>query len=126
MNINNTYKKFLQLKLITKYGIFGLAFISFTYCVLTFLGYYVPWMIIVFFSFAFVLRIVLSKAFGLCWIHRSCILYNYCVSICIVTKPETLYAMLGIGKQTMVGVFAIIGIIIFSLVIWKITTKKTC
>lgn len=126
MNINNTYKKFLQLKLITKYGIFGLAFISLSYCVLTFLGYYVPWMFIVFFSFAFVLRIILSKAFGLCWIHRSCILYNYCVSICIVTKPETLYAMLGIGKQTMVGVFAIIGIIIFSLVIWKITTKKTC
>ena len=70
--------------------------------------------------------IAFSKAFGLCWIHRNCILYNYCVSICIVTKPETLYAMLGIGKQTMVGVFAIIGIIIFSLVIWKITTKKTC
>ena len=83
MNVNNTYKRFLQLKLITKYGIFGLAFISFIYCVLTFLGYYVPWMFIVFFSFAFVLRIILSKAFGLCWIHRSCILYNYCLLLMI-------------------------------------------
>ena len=127
MNGNSsTYKRFFQLKLIVKYGIFGLAFISFTYCALTFLGFYVPWMFTIFFSFAFVLRIVLSKTFGLCWIHRGCILYNYCVSLCIVTKPETLYEMLGIEKQTMVGVFAIIGIIIFGLVTWKLTTKKTC
>ena len=127
MNGNSsTYKRFFQLKLIVKYGIFGLAFISFTYCALTFLGFYVPWMFTIFFSFAFVLRIVLSKTFGLCWIHRSCILYNYCVSLCIVTKPETLYEMLGIEKQAMVGVFAIIGIIIFGLVTWKLTTKKTC
>ena len=127
MNGNSsTYKRFFQLKLIVKYGIFGLAFISFTYCTLTFLGFYVPWMFTIFFSFAFVLRIVLSKTFGLCWIHRGCILYNYCVSLCIVTKPETLYEMFGIEKQTMVGVFAIIGIIIFGLVTWKLTTKKTC
>ena len=127
MNGNSsTYKRFFQLKLIVKYGIFGLAFISFTYCTLTFLGFYVPWMFTIFFSFAFVLRIVLSKTFGLCWIHRGCILYNYCVSLCIVTKPETLYEMFGIEKQAMVGVFAIIGIIIFGLVTWKLTTKKTC
>lgn len=128
MNNNNisTYKRFLQLKIITKYGIFGLAFISLTYCLLTSIGFYVPWMFIIFFSFAFVLRIVLSKTFGLCWVHRACILYNYCVSVCIVTKPETLNRMLGIDKQTMVGAMAIIGIIIFGLVVWKLTTKRTC
>lgn len=128
MNNNSisTYKRFLQLKIITKYGIFGLAFISLTYCLLTSIGFYVPWMFIIFFSFAFVLRIVLSKTFGLCWVHRACILYNYCVSVCIVTKPETLNRMLGIDKQTMVGAMAIIGIIIFGLVVWKLTTKRTC
>ena len=128
MNSNSisTYKRFLQLKIITKYGIFGLAFISLTYCLLTSIGFYVPWMFIIFFSFAFVLRIVLSKTFGLCWVHRACILYNYCVSVCIVTKPETLNRMLGIDKQTMVGAMAIIGIIIFGLVVWKLTTKRTC
>lgn len=128
MNNNSisTYKRFLQLKIITKYGIFGLAFISLTYCLLTSIGFYVPWMFIIFFSFAFVLRIVLSKTFGLCWVHRACILYNYCVSVCIVTKPETLNRMLGIDKQTMVGAMAIIGIIILGLVVWKLTTKRTC
>lgn len=125
-NISTTYKKFMQLKMIVKYGIFGLAFISLTYCLLTFLGFYVPWMFIIFFSFAFVLRFVLSNAFGLCWIHRACILYNYCVSLVIVTKPDTLYNIIGIEKQRMVGVMAIIGVIIFSFVIWKIITKKTC
>lgn len=127
MNSNiSTYKRFLQLKLITKYGIFGLAFLSLTYCILTSMGFYVPWMFIAFFTFAFVLRFVLSKAFGLCWIHRSCILYNYCVSVLIVTKPDTSYNIIGVEKHKMVGVMAVIGLIIFSLVIWKITTRKTC
>jgi hypothetical protein len=83
-------------------------------------------MFIAFFTFAFVLRFILSKAFGLCWIHRTCILYNYCVSLIIVTKPETLYYMVSIEKQSMVGVMAVIGLIIFSLVLWKIKTKKSC
>lgn len=125
-NSISTYKRFLQLKLITKYGIFSLAFLSLAYCILTSMGFYVPWMFIAFFTFALVLRLVLSKAFGLCWIHRSCILYNYCVSVLIVTKPDTLYNIIGIEKQRMVGVMAIIGLIIFSFVIWKITTKKSC
>lgn len=125
-NSINTYKRFLQLKLITKYGIFGLAFFSLTYCILTSMGFYVPWMFIAFFTFALVLRLVLSKAFGLCWIHRSCILYNYCVSVLIVTKPDTLYNIIGVEKQKMVGVMAIIGLILFSFVLWKITTKKSC
>jgi hypothetical protein len=125
-NISTTYRRFLHLKAITKYGIFGLALISLIYCILTWLGFYVPWMFIAFFTFAFVLRFILSKAFGLCWIHRTCILYNYGVSLIIVTKPETLYNMVSIEKQSMVGVMAIIGLIIFSLVLWKIQTKKSC
>lgn len=125
-NSIRTYKRFLQLKLIVKYGIFGLASFSLIYCILTWFGFYVPWMFIAFFTFALVLRLVLSNAFGLCWIHRSCILYNYCVSVLIVTKPDTLYNIIGIEKQRMVGVMAIIGVIIFTFVIWKIITKKTC
>lgn len=128
MNSNNrsTYRLFLQLKLITKYGIFGLAFISLLYCILTSFGLYVPWLFIAYFSFAFVLRIVLSKAFGLCWIHRSCILYNYFVSLLNVIKPETFHSMFGMEKQTMIGVLAIIGIILFGFVVWRIKSKKTC
>lgn len=126
MQSNTTYKRFLQLKIITKYGIFGLAGISFTYCVLTALGLYVPWMFIAFFTFAFVLRMVLSKAFGLCWIHRACILYNYSVSLCIVTKPDTLHELLGIEKQSLMGIFALLGVIIFSLILWKIIARKSC
>lgn len=126
MNSSSTYKKFLQLKMITKYGIFSLAFISLTYSVLASIGYRVEWTYLVFFTFAFILRTVLSKAFGLCWIHRSCILYNYTVSVCIVTSENTFQDTLNISKQHIFGVLAIIGIIIFSLVIWKITNKKTC
>lgn len=127
MNSNiSTYKRFLQLKLITKYGIFSLAFISLIYCILTSMGFYVPWMFIIYYSFAFILRIVLSKAFGLCWIHRTCILYIYLVSLLVVTKPETMLRLIGVEKKEMVGVMGIIGIIIFALVIWKITTKKSC
>ena len=126
MNSSSTYKKFLQLKMITKYGIFSLAFISLTYSVLASIGYRVEWTYLVFFTFAFILRTVLSKAFGLCWIHRSCILYNYTVSVCIVTSESTFQDALNISKQHIFGVLAIIGIIIFSLVIWKITNKKTC
>ena len=123
---NNTYKRFLQLKMITKYGIFGLSFISLLYCILSYLSYQVSWMFIVFFTFAFVLRFILSKAFGLCWVHRTCIMYNYCVSVVIVTKTETMLRLTGLDKSNVIGVLAIIGIIIFSLVVWKVRSKKTC
>lgn len=123
---NSTYRRFLQLKMITKYGIFGLSFISLLYCILSYLGYQVSWMFIVFFTFAFVLRFILSKAFGLCWVHRTCIMYNYCVSVVIVTKTETMLRLTGLDKSNVIGVLAIIGIIIFSLVVWKVRSKKTC
>ena len=123
---NSTYRRFLQLKMITKYGIFGLSFISLLYCILSYLGYQVSWMFIVFFTFAFVLRFILSKAFGLCWVHRTCIMYNYCVSVVIVTKTETILRLTGLDKSNVIGVLAIIGIIIFSLVVWKVRSKKTC
>lgn len=124
--MNSTYKLFLQLKLVTKYGIFGLAFLSVVYCILTSLGFYVPWLFIVYFSFAFVLRLILSKAFGLCWIHRSCILYNYFVSVLNVIKPDTFISNFGVEKILMIRVLAIIGIILFGCVLWRIKSKKTC
>lgn len=123
---NNTYKRFLQLKMITKYGIFGLSFISLSYCILSYLGYQVSWVFIVFFTFAMVLRFILSKAFGLCWVHRACIMYNYCVSVVIVTKTETMLRLTGLNKANVIGVLAIMGIIIFGLVIWKVKSNKTC
>jgi hypothetical protein len=123
---NSTYRRFLQLKMITKYGIFGLSFISLLYCILSYLGCQVSWMFIVFFTFAFVLRFILSKAFGLCWVHRTCIMYNYCVSVVIVTKTETMLRLTGLDKPNVIGVLAIIGIIIFSLVVWKVKSNKTC
>lgn len=123
---NSTYRRFLQLKMITKYGIFGLSFISLLYCILSYLGCQVSWMFIVFFTFAFVLRFILSKAFGLCWVHRTCIMYNYCVSVVIVTKTETMLRLTGLDKSNVIGVLAIIGIIIFSLVVWKVRSNKTC
>jgi len=125
-NISTTYKRFFHLKAITKYGIFGLAFISLIYCLLASIGYRVEWMYVVFFSFAFVLRFILSRAFGLCWVHRVCIMYNYCVSVVIVIKPETMMRITGLGKANVIGVLAVIGIIIFFLVIWKIRSNKTC
>jgi hypothetical protein len=124
--MNSTYKLFLQLKLVVKYGIFGLAFFSVVYCILTSLGFYVPWLFIVYFSFAFVLRLILSKAFGLCWIHRSCILYNYFVSVLNVIKPDTFISIFGVEKILMIKVMAIIGIILFGCVLWRIKSKKTC
>jgi hypothetical protein len=126
MDGKNTYRLFLQLKAITKYGIFGLAFFSMLYCILTSIGLYVPWIFIVYFSFAFVLRLILSKAFGLCWIHRSCILYNYFVSVLNVIKPDTFISNFGVEKILMIKVMAIIGIILFGCVLWRIKSKKTC
>lgn len=112
--------------MIVKYGIFGLSFISLLYCILSYFGCQVSWMFILFFTFAFVLRFVLSKAFGLCWVHRTCIMYNYCVSLVIVTKTETMLRLTGLEKANVIGVLAVIGVIIFSLVIWKVRSRKTC
>lgn len=128
MNSNSTtYKRFMQLKMITKYGIFSLAFLSLSYCILYFfLGVEVKRTYILYFLFAMLLRVVLSRAFGLCWIHRACIIYNFLVSISIVTDNETILQLTGFTFHQMMGTFSFIGLILFALVIWKVTIKKNC
>jgi hypothetical protein len=128
MNSNSTtYKRFMQLKMITKYGIFSLAFLSLSYCILYFfLGVEVKRTYILYFLFAMILRVVLSRAFGLCWIHRACIIYNFLVSLSIVTDNETILQLTGFTFHQMMGTFSFIGLILFALVIWKVKIKKSC
>lgn len=128
MNSNSTtYKRFMQLKMITKYGIFSLAFLSLSYCILYFfLGVKVKRTYILYFLFAMLLRVVLSRAFGLCWVHRACIIYNFLVSVCIITDNDTIHRLTGFTYHQMMGAFAFIGIILFALVIWKVMIKKNC
>ena len=128
MNSNSTtYKRFMQLKMITKYGIFSLAFLSLSYCILYFfLGVEVKRTYILYFLFAMLLRVVLSRAFGLCWVHRACIIYNFLVSISIVTDNETILQLTGFTFHQMMGTFSFIGLILFALVIWKVKIKKSC
>ena len=128
MNSNSTtYKRFMQLKMITKYGIFSLAFLSLSYCILYFfLGVEVKRTYILYFLFAMLLRVVLSRAFGLCWVHRVCIIYNFLVSVSIVTDNETILQLTGFTFHQMMGTFSFIGLILFALVIWKVKIKKSC
>ena len=128
MNSNSTtYKRFMQLKMITKYGIFSLAFLSLSYCILYFfLGVEVKRTYILYFLFAMLLRVVLSRAFGLCWVHRACIIYNFIVSLSIVTDNETILQLTGFTFHQMMGTFSFIGLILFALVIWKVKIKKSC
>lgn len=126
-NSISTYKLFLQLKMMAKYGIFTLAFITLIYTILYFFfGYEVKWTYIIYFAFAMILRIVLSKAFGLCWIHRTCIIYNFLVSVCIITDNDTIHRLTGFTYHQMMGAFAFVGIILFALVVWKVMIKKNC
>lgn len=124
--ISTTYRRFLYLKMITKYGIFTLAFLSLLYCILSFFGFDVSWTYVVFFAFAMILRLILSRAFGLCWIHRACILFNFAVSVCIVTADDTLYRIFGIANNQIMGILALIGLTLFGILIWKIKSGKTC
>ena len=124
--ISTTYRRFLHLKMIAKYGIFTLAFLSLLYFILSFFGFDVSWTYIVFFAFAMILRLILSRAFGLCWVHRACILFNFAVSVCIVTADDTLHRIFGIANNQIMGILAIIGLILAGLVVWKIRIKKSC
>ncbi len=125
-NISTTYRRFQHLKMITKYGISTLAFLSFLYCILSYFGFDVSWTYVVFFAFAMILRIILSRAFGLCWIHRACILFNFSVSVCIVTADDTLRRIFGIDKNQIMGILAMTGLTLFGFLIWKIKIVKTC
>ena len=90
-------KTLTLLKNINKYGIFALA-----------LG----------------LRLTLSKVFGLCWVHRLCIIYIFLISFCVATLRHNIFNILGVDIKLIEGLLFGMGMLLIPLTLWKLKNKN--
>lgn len=124
MNYKDIHHKLLRLKIMTKYGIFGLTIVAVAHCLLLYLGYDIFWVHLTYCLFAFLLGICLSSVFNLCWVHKLCVIYYCFVLTCIVMKRHGIFTELGWDLQLARLIMTIIGIILLILLIWKQIKKN--
>lgn len=117
--ITDIRKTLTLLRRITKYGIFALTAACISYCGLMYFNYDFFGIHLLIFSFALVLRLVLSKIFNFCWVHKVCIIYIFIVSLCIATLRHNIIEIMGMNIKTIQLIVFIIGLTIIPLIIWK-------
>lgn len=123
-NIKEIKRTLTLLRKITKYGIFLLSFLCTIYCGMIYLGLNLVGIHWLLFSFALVLRLMLSKIFGLCWVHRVCIGYIFAVSLCVSLLNHEKVSVLGLDAQSIHGINFVTGLLLIPLILWKAKNKS--
>lgn len=126
MNYNDIHKKLIQLKIMSKYGIFGLTGVAVAHSILLYLGYDIFWVHVVFCVFAFMLGMTLSSVFNLCWVHKTAVIYYCSILVLIAMKRHGILEEWGWDLQLARLISTIIGSILLLLQIWKGMTKTNC
>lgn len=122
--MNDIRKTLNLLKNINKYGIFTLTLICIIYCGLMYFGYDYFGIHLALFGFALGLRLTLSKVFGLCWVHRLCIIYIFLISFCIATLRHNIFNILEVDIKLIEGLLFGIGLLLIPLTLWKLKNKN--
>ena len=123
-NIKEIKRTLTLLRKITKYGVFLLSSMCTIYCGLMYLDLDFFGIHLLLFGFALVLRLTLSKAFGLCWVHRLAIIYIFLVSLCIATLRHNIVLIAGLDIKTIQRVMFDIGLCLIPLILWKAKDKS--
>ena len=124
-------KTLTLLKNINKYGIFALTLICIIY-LSPLLFVTTPILIISPVSICTILdvagslnlRLTLSKVFGLCWVHRLCIIYIFLISFCVATLRHNIFNILGVDIKLIEGLLFGIGLLLIPLTFWKLKNKN--
>lgn len=124
INIKSIRSTLTLLRRITKYGIFLLSLICILYCGLMYFGYDYFGIHLVLFGFALTLRFTLSKIFGLCWVHKLCIIYIFLVSLCIATLSHNIVVIAKLNIKDVEFVLFILGLLLIIPIINKIKDNK--
>lgn len=122
-NTKEIKRTLTRLSKITKYGIFLLSFLCTIYCGMIYLGLNLFGIHLLLFGFALILRLTLSKVFGLCWVHRVCIGYIFAVSLCVSLLNHESIAFLGLNAQHIHGIVFVVGLLLIPLILWKAKDK---
>ena len=122
--INDIRKTLTLLRRITKYGIFALTAACIGYCGLMYFGYDFFGIHLLIFSFALVLRLILSKIFNFCWVHKLCVIYIFLVSLCIATLRHNIIEIMGIDIKQIQLIMFLFGISLVPLVLTKLKDKS--
>ena len=118
-NIRELRSTLTLLRKITKHGVFLLMLLCTIYCGLMYLGVDLFGIHLILFGFALVLRLILSKTFGLCRLHKMCVIYIFFVSLCVATLRHNIVTLLGWNIRNIQAAMMIVGVILCILVAQK-------
>lgn len=124
INIKDIRSTLTLLRRITKYGVFLLSLMCIIYCGLMYFGYDYFGIHLALFGFALGLRLTLSKVFGLCWVHRLCIIYIFLISFCVATLRHNIFNILGVDIKLIEGLLFGVGLLLIPLTFWKLKNKN--
>lgn len=122
--IREIHRAFQLLKKLVKYGITALTVMCTIHCILLTMGYDLLGIHILLCSFLFVLGLCLSQVFGLCWVHKLCVIYTCTVVLCVVFKRYGVFFNLDVSVETARAAMSAIGLFIVGATIWKIQEKS--
>ena len=124
VNIKDMCSTLTLLRRIIKYGVFLLSLMCIIYCGLMYFEYDYFGIHLALFGFALGLRLTLSKVFGLCWVHRLCIIYIFLISFCVATLRHNIFNILGVDIKLIEGLLFGIGLLLIPLTFWKLKNKN--
>ena len=125
-DIKDAHKVFQLLRTLVKYGITALTVLCTVHCGLLAMGHDLLGVHLLLCAFLFVLGLCLSRFFGLCWVHKACVVYTCTVVVFIVLKRHGILSAWGVDIDLIRGVMCILGMSITTLVLWKTQEKNCC
>lgn len=123
-NIKELNQAYQLLKRLVKYGITALTALCTAHCGLLLIDLDLLTVHVLLCLFLFALGLCLSAFFHLCWVHKACVVYTCSVVLCIVFKRHDIFPALGMDVDAARSVMCLLGVVIVSLVIWKVREKN--
>lgn len=122
--IRDIHRTYQLLRRLVKYGITMLTVLCAVHSGLLTVGHDLLGIHLLLCSFLYVLGICLSQLFGLCWVHKACVLYICTTVLFIVLNRHSMFPVMNVDIRAARGVMYFVGLYIAILVLWKIRDKN--
>lgn len=122
--IRSVHRTYQLLRRLVKYGITALTLVCAIHSGLLTIGHDLLTIHLILCSFLYVVGICLSQLFGLCWVHKACVVYICTTALFIVLNRHDMFAVLGVDVRIVRGIMWFVGLYIAILVLWKMQDKN--